>query len=355
MSNRLMVLFSLALAGLCACSDDEGSPVAPTPPAPDVAYFVDGSIGDDSQNGSEGSPWATITHAVATAGEDVTINVAPATYDAAGGEVFPIELRAGQQLIGDVAYRGEGPVATRIRGQGAFVHGQMEGTVVIGGDGARVAGFTFATETNPNFYTGIAAVDSMVIEIDHNTFESSLYAGVGSSDGATPDIFENHFISDTYGMILDGSRSPLVYENVITGTSYGIRYFGAVDAAVLDNSIWAVHTGVQVGSGSSLIRGNRFEQTGGYTGAAIACSGPTHVIRSNWFASGPALNVTFGGIPDAGTVAEPGANDFSDITGVVVRHSGSELVTVIGNTWANYPPVVGTEIVITGTGSVVWE
>jgi hypothetical protein len=217
-----------------------------------------------------------------------------------------------------------------------------------------VAGFAIATEGSPNFLSGIV-VDSLSMQIDHNTFESTLYSGVGAVGGASPEVHDNLFQSSSYGLHLDGSGAVHVHDNVIESTAYGIRYFGITDAIIEDNTITATSVGVQTGVGTSTIRNNRFEHPGPYLRGAITCYGPTHVVRGNWFAGGPALWLEFSGTPDAGTQADPGQNDFSDIVGVVIQHEGSALVTAIGNTWANYPPQVGVEIIINGTGSVVWE
>ncbi len=351
MARRLTLLLSLVVLALCACSDDEDAPAAPAPEPANVRY-VNGTTGSDGGDGSAGDPWATITHAVGNAGEDVTIRVTPATYDNEF-ETFPIELKPGQQLIGDVTNKGMGTTETRIRGEGVFAHSVFTGTAIVGADGARVAGFAILSDTDPNFYSGIAVVDSVVMEIDHNTF-FNLYAGVGSTDNAAPDIHDNLFQARAYSLVLDGSGAVHVHDNVMEMTAYGVRYFGITGAIIEDNAITATFVGVQAASGTATIRNNRFESLN-YSYGAISSIGTSPVIRGNWFAAGPALYVTDFATPDAGTIASPGQNDFSDIVGVVVQHTGSQVVTVIGNTWATYPPTIGTEIVITGTGSVVWE
>ncbi len=351
MANRLAMLFSLVVLAFCACSDDEDAPVAP---GPANVRYVDADQGGDSGDGSSGSPWATITHAVATAGEDFIINVAAATYDTTNGETFPIVLKPGQQLIGDVANKGLGVVATRILGEGPYAHDQLTGAVIAGAEGARVAGFTVVTETDPSFHSGIALV-GVDMEIDHNTFEAEMYNGIGSASGAAPDIHDNVFLTRAYGLFLDNSGAVHVHDNVINSRS-GMRYFGITDAVIEDNSITAEIIGIQAGFGTATIRNNQFLQTANYMYGAIHNPSGSPLIRGNSFASGsPVLIVTQSGSADAGTLADPGLNDFSDVVGVVVRHEGTGNVMVVGNTWSTYPPVVGTDIVITGTGSVVWE
>lgn len=61
-------------------------------------------------------------------------------------------------------------------------------------------------------------------------------------------------------------------------------------------------------------------------------------------------------MPDLGTLASAGHNNFSALTGVAsIVHNGTGTVMAIGNTWANTPPQVGVDIIITAGGSVVTE
>lgn len=67
-------------------------------------WYVDAVLGDDTNSGTTpAQAWKTITHAVASTpltGAQ-TIHVAPGTYDAALGEVFPWKWRPLLELVGD--------------------------------------------------------------------------------------------------------------------------------------------------------------------------------------------------------------------------------------------------------------
>ncbi|HUT03910.1 MAG TPA: right-handed parallel beta-helix repeat-containing protein [bacterium] len=81
--------------------------------------YVDCEIGDDSNDGSEGSPWKTITHALASVegseAAPVTIHVAAGTYAAStSGETFPLNMKSWVSLIG------EDPDTTVLDAEGAF-------------------------------------------------------------------------------------------------------------------------------------------------------------------------------------------------------------------------------------------
>ena len=76
------------------------------PPALATDWYVDALSGSNAHGGTSSlDAWRTITHAVASvpATGVQSVHVAPGTYDPALGERFPISMRPGLQLIGDVA------------------------------------------------------------------------------------------------------------------------------------------------------------------------------------------------------------------------------------------------------------
>lgn len=81
----------------------------------DEVYVAAATGSDTTGDGSVGLPWRTITHAIATlptALDAHTIHVAPGTYDAVLGEVFPLTLRPRMRLVSDA-----GPELTRLVGE----------------------------------------------------------------------------------------------------------------------------------------------------------------------------------------------------------------------------------------------
>jgi len=73
---------------------------------PGSDLYVDGDTGSDSNDGSETSPFKTITHAlnvaVGSPGNPVTIHVAACTYAAGtNGETFPLDMESWVSLLGD--------------------------------------------------------------------------------------------------------------------------------------------------------------------------------------------------------------------------------------------------------------
>jgi hypothetical protein len=340
------------LITIAACSDDDNNPTGP--PKATTDRYVNQTTGDDSNNGSQASPWATISYAVATADSLITIHVAPGTYNAASGETFPITLKYGQKLIGNVSTKGTGVKPTLISGQGDYALGFLIGTTVVGAEGARVAGFSIANAINQVSYAALS-VDGVTMEVDHNTFTDQTYTGVAASNLANVEIHDNLFQNTSYGLVLDGSRFVSVHDNTMAGGSYGIRVFGIDSLDVANNTISVGLGGIQGGFGASTtIRNNTINKTPGNYGGII-CSSGTPVIRGNTFTGASALYVQDNGAPDAGTVADPGHNNFSAITAVTIQHTGTGTVLAVGNTWPHNPPTLGVDYTITGGGTVVTQ
>lgn len=124
-----------------------------------VEYWVDPVDGEDSNPGTEGEPFKTITHAITVAGGADTIMLLSGTYGTASGETFPL-LPAGESFKGV-----DGADVTVIEGPGAGGSGTMilnnpwiddfiEGiTFTNGGTGAGAALFI-------SIYNGLTAADS---------------------------------------------------------------------------------------------------------------------------------------------------------------------------------------------------
>jgi hypothetical protein len=269
----------------------------------------------------------------------------------AAGEVFPMVMKAGQKLVGDVANKGVGTTPTVIRGEAAYALDQLDGITILGAEGSRIAGFTLVGETDQNFYA-VVGVDTVAMEIDNNTFPDGTYAGINSANGASPNVHDNLFQTRTYSLWMDGSENAHVHDNVMQGST-GIRIFFSVDCVFEDNTIYTTQIGISV-SGSAIVRHNRFTPPLGYSHAALDVWYDSPVFRDNTISAGPALWVRSTGTPDLGTGTDAGGNDFTAITGVVIQHDGPGTVTAIGNDWPNEPPLPG-DIVITSGGTVVTE
>src|ERR687885_79121 len=70
--------------------------------------YVNPQTGKDAGAGNSQSPFKTLTRALAAASTGTTIQLAAGTYNAAGGEVFPLVVPAGVMLLGDEPSKGKG-------------------------------------------------------------------------------------------------------------------------------------------------------------------------------------------------------------------------------------------------------
>jgi hypothetical protein len=69
--------------------------------------YVDAQNGNDANSGqSPAAAWKTLTHAVATLpsspGQQQLIHAAPGVYDVANGESYPLEMKPGFRIVGDM-------------------------------------------------------------------------------------------------------------------------------------------------------------------------------------------------------------------------------------------------------------
>jgi hypothetical protein len=76
-------------------------------PAYAADWYVDAQNGNDANSGqSPAAAWKTLTHAVATLpsspGQQQLIHAAPGVYDVANGESYPLEMKPGLRIVGDM-------------------------------------------------------------------------------------------------------------------------------------------------------------------------------------------------------------------------------------------------------------
>lgn len=78
---------------------DQLDPVASATPQT-TTYYVDAVNGSNAGDGSAATPWKTITYALTQVSANDILMVAPGTYSAELGEVFPITLKPGVRIVG---------------------------------------------------------------------------------------------------------------------------------------------------------------------------------------------------------------------------------------------------------------
>ncbi|MFZ1946296.1 MAG: choice-of-anchor D domain-containing protein [bacterium] len=366
-SATFTVRFTPATLGVKACTIETGSGVcvdvqATGGGAPHGDYYVHASSGADINPGTVRAPFKTVTHAVTAAGPGKTICVLPGIYDAALGETFPIRLQQGQSLLGDVANKGVGPDPTTIYGAGYAGPG-WDGdylAALVAADGSSIAGLrigaAYATKTH-----GIYLVNA-IATISDNTLASvtsSTYGGVYATGDVTSTIVRNNFLTVAYGLYSYHCQGAMVVEdNLFETMAIPINIMGSANNTIIRENtfVGSGQNGVLVQQGIPVIEDNTFNNPDGYSNyGAVSCQSPSSNprVRGNTFACARGVRIE-NGHPDLGTAGDLGGNGFSGVSGAAIYNIGTTSVSAIGNTWAHTPPVCGSDIVITASGSVTW-
>jgi parallel beta-helix repeat protein len=355
------VFFMATISLLIGCSGGSSSTLAPppactapaTPGGVSATKIVSASVGNDATASGTCVAFKTITAALAVSSSGDAVWVAPGTYDTANGEVFPISVPAGVSLIGDVASKGTGTTPTLIKGHGTVGITGYSAALVTGAT-TTISGCGFDDSAFTTLSFGIYS-NNVTFSASDNTFLSnSLYGGIYLQNGGNPSITNNTFQSNSYGVLSTCTGTATIQGNTFTGISYAISTASG-NTVIQNNTITSPggNCGIQVQNGAPSIQNNTFSSTG--LVYAELCSDGSPIVRNNTFSgTGPAVQTRFTAAPDLGTSISPGANIFSSVTGTVIDHGSSATIFAIGNTWPTTPPVCGSQIVASGTGTVVW-
>jgi parallel beta-helix repeat protein len=274
--------------------------------------FVNPSVGDDTQGkGGEQTPLKTIAHALRLATANTVIMLSPGTYSAETGEVFPLILKAGVSIQGDASTKGKG---ISIQGGGDYLSRSFgsQNVTIVGANQAGLSGVT-VTNSNPRGY-GLWIESSNPI-VTENTFIGSTQDGISITGNAAPTIRQNYFYRNgANGMTIGGNSQAQVRENIFEQTGFGINIAQNAAPVVVGNQILHNRSGIVVQANarpilrSNLIQGSKEDGV-----VAIAQA-----------------------MPDLGTPAEPGGNQFQNNGRYDINASAAkQLITAAGNTLAN--------------------
>ncbi len=332
------------------CSDEK-NPTNPVPqPNSPVDYYVSAIIGSNYNNGSQDSPFRTITHALGVARAGDSIKVMPGTYDLALGEIFPLVIPDSVTLIGDEDNRGTGIDSTVIAGFGKV--NNLYYAAVVGGEKASLSGFLILVQSTELFRYCIYCL------------------GVDFS------IYRNTCNSLFGGVYLEGEGSYIINDNILTSINAGIWYNASGLSVVRDNQfkagtfIYSYHGNVRiihntftgnsplailVQNDSPVIDSNYFVATYSNAALSIGASAEPTIRRNNFFiGANPCILIRENAVPDIGRAEDSGYNVFGGVSNLAIRHEGTGKIYAIGNDWYGGSPECGTEIVVAGDGTVVW-
>ncbi|MEG3862389.1 DUF1565 domain-containing protein [Microcoleus sp. herbarium12] len=252
--------------------------------------YVSSSGGSDAEgNGSDRSPFKTLTYALSVAPPKTAILLAPGTYSAQSGEKFPLMLRPSVTVQGNPSTRGQNIL---IKGGGEFISPTSAGQniAILGADGAGLSGVT-VTNTN---YRGYALwIESSSPTVVNNTFSGSTHDGISVVGTGRPTIGGNFFSKNgANGMTIFGSSRPEVRDNVFEDTGFGVNVAQNASPLLIGNKITRNKDGVVVQADARPVLRNNYIESNRRDGIVA-------ISRA---------------VPDLGTSAEPGGN--------VIRNNG---------------------------------
>ncbi|HLO88618.1 MAG TPA: DUF1565 domain-containing protein [Nostocaceae cyanobacterium] len=270
--------------------------------------FVNPSRGDDQAgNGSDRTPYKTITQALLLAQPNTVIMLSPGRYSRETGEIFPIMLKSGVSLQGDISNKGQGVI---ISGGGEFLSRNFGGqnVAIVGANQASIKGVTVTNSNARGYGIWIESTNTLVEE---NTFTGSTQDGVAIAGSATPSINKNYFYSNgANGITISGNSRPEVRENVFQQTGFGINIAQNAMPVVVGNQITGNRSGIVVQANArpvlrqNLIQGNRED----------------------------GLVIIAQALPDLGDANNPGQNEFrSNSRFDINAKAAKQLIMAVGN------------------------
>lgn len=252
-------------------------------PSQKNTLYVSASRGNDSGDGTQRAPLRTITRALKLAEPDTVILLAPGTYSAATGEVFPLILPPGVTLQGNPLDRGERVI---LRGGGDYISPTFarQNITLLAAKGSTLSGVTV---TNPNSRGYGLWIESSSPVIVKNTFTGNTHDGISVVGNSSPVVRENNFVENgANGITVYGNSQAEIRDNLFQKTGFGINVAENAAPVVVGNRILYNQDGILIqGKARPIVRGNYIEQNTRDGIVAIAQS-----------------------FPDLGNSSEPGRN-----------------------------------------------
>jgi parallel beta-helix repeat protein len=260
-----------------------------TPPSTQVAQlpasaklvYVNQSTGSDTASAgtSETTPYRTITYALQQATSGTVVQLAPGSYTADTGEVFPLLVKQGVILRGDEQSKGQ---TVAIIGGGGYVSPTFSGqNIAIRAEkDSEVRGVTI---TNPNRRGTGLWIESTNATVSNNTFSSNDREGVFVTGTATPKIESNIFTRNKgNGISVAKTAQGEVRNNLFQETGNGIVLTETASPLLADNRIVQNIDGVVASnSAAPILRNNIIEANSRYGVVASGNAQPNLGTQDN--------------------------------------------------------------------------
>ncbi|HKE37689.1 MAG TPA: DUF1565 domain-containing protein [Candidatus Baltobacteraceae bacterium] len=356
LGRTLFVIFAATAVALvigstaCTRRGGEGSPPVITP-TPITGYYVDPVKGNDANNGSQTSPFKTITRALkavkASATSGLTISLSPGRYSS--GETFPIVIPTGVSLSGsDYGHS---------FAKASFINGFGEDATLEKAEGKASSRTAFATVVVP---PGVSVTFDKVYIGTTNEPNAGTYSSVdvmGSMSGNSSTFGQGLKFAANGGITVAGGTLTCIACDVV-GKDFAIKAFTLSSSA--SSGSGGSPTITLQGPGHSIVGGGDGIRTDGtatvtasaqvfqsrynaYTDSLVApTAGPRSTTPSpspTSSGSSSSSSSSGGGSVDFGYGAQGslGGNTFvGSTTEINVTLSGAQLFAR-GNTWNVIP------------------
>lgn len=203
--------------------------------------YVNPSIGNDANTGTWLNPYKTLSRALNRTTTPKIIQLAPGTYTAASGEVFPLVISASVIVVGQEATKGQGIV---ISGSGEYKSESfgVQNITLLLRDDAQLLGLTVINPMEKG--TGVwiestARHDQPTSPtLANNTFIKCGREGVFVSGSAKPLIQDNVFVQNGLsGLVMARNSKGEVLRNVLQKNAFGIAISDFAAPLVANNTL----------------------------------------------------------------------------------------------------------------------
>jgi parallel beta-helix repeat protein len=280
----------------------------------EIVIFVAPNGTDTTGAGTQAQPFRTITAALSTNPQSGTvIQLAPGTYNAENGEVFPIKLTPGIVLRGNSSNRGAG---ITISGGGKFISPTFasQSIAMLAENDSTIDGITIAN-SNPRGYA-LWVESKRNVVISNSTFSNTTHDGIFLTGDANVAISNSLFTQNRgSGISAVGNSSGEIRGNTFDNTGFGLSIGQKSQVSLANNRITNNVDGI------------------------IISNVATPILRSNIIINNKRNGIVIlkdrGGqpAPDLGTASDPGRNsirdnkvkDIHNISGIAYAAAGNEL------------------------------
>jgi parallel beta-helix repeat protein len=272
-----------------------------------LTVYVNPTIGDDANNGTQLHPYRTLSHAIKDITTPTMIHLAPGIYSTASGEVFPLILPSDVIVVGDEANKGQGMV---ISGSGQYESASfgVQNITILFLSEAQLLGVTVVNPVEKGTGVWIESTASPILA--NSTFVKCGREGVFVTGTAKPVIQDNVFVQNGVGgLVMAHHTRGKVLRNVLHKNAIGIAISDYAAPLVVNNTLSHNRTAIALSRNSRpVLRDNLIENN----------------IQSGLLVHGSAT-------PDLGNIQDPASNIFRHNGQFDIQNNTSVKLISVGN------------------------